>query len=208
MFKKIKNQRGFVLVEFVIALPLLVLLIYSLTQIMIQVSKLSKNQSAEYVLENEAHDILERITQDARSASSVEYVKSAKYETIILVFHADANSSYILTNDEGELKDIIDVRDTRRYIRYSKNYTEPIYHLYAQRQQAVTAPISGDNFLGDTSIESLKFSTHKENIERNKIGKILHISLEMKSMVTGRKIKLNTSVFMPACEEIKGIDYE
>ena len=146
MFTKIKNQCGFVLIEFIIALPLIILLIYALTQMIIKISPLSQKQAAEYVLENEAHEILEQITRDARAAISVEYMKSEKYETIIFVFHASPVSS---------LSSIIDLRDTRRYIRYSKNYTEPMYRLYAQRQQAVTSPISGGNFLGDTSIELL-----------------------------------------------------
>lgn len=195
MLTKIKNQRGFVLIEFVIALPLLILLIYALTQMIIQTSRVIKNQVADYVLQTEAHEILEQITRDARAASSVEYSSSAARETIIFVFHATAQSSD---------RNITDVRDTRRYIRYSKPYTEPIYHLYAQRQQTVTAPISGNNFLSDTSIEKLEFSTHASE----GIGKILHISLEIKSMETERKFKVNTSVFMPACEEIKGVKYE
>lgn len=195
MLNNIKNQRGFVLIEFVIALPLLILLIYSLTQMIIQTSRIIKNQVADYVLQNEAHEILEQITRDARAACSVEYAGNVKNETIIFVFHALTQNSTVPTAD---------VRDTRRYIRHSKNYTEPIYHLYAQRQQTVTAPISGNNFLSDTSIEKLEFSTHASE----GIGKILHISLEIKSMETERKFKVNTSVFMPACEEIKGVKYE
>lgn len=195
MFTEIKNQRGFVLIEFVIALPLIILLIYSLSQMIIQTSKFAKIQAVDYVLQTEAHEILEQITRDARAASSVEYAGNVKNETIIFVFHTLTQNSTVPTAV---------VRDTRRYIRHSKNYTEPVYHLYAQRQQAVTSPISGGNFLSDTSIEKLKFSTRKSD----GVGKILHISLEIKSMETERAFKLNTSVFMPACEEIKGIDYE
>ena len=194
MLNKIKNQRGFVLIEFIIALPLLVLLIYALAQMIIHVSKLAKIQTAEYVLENEAHEILERITQDARAASSVEYVESSGKEILIFVFHTSAMSS---------TEYIVDVRDTRRYIRYSKKIEatssghKPIYHIYAQRQNSITSPITGENFLGNTSVEELKFSVREKNI--------LHISLAIKSMETERTIKINTSVFMPACEEIKGL---
>lgn len=88
MLNNIKNQRGFVLIEFVIALPLLILLIYSLTQMIIQTSRIIKNQVADYVLQNEAHEILEQITRDARAACSVEYAGNVKNETIIFVFHA------------------------------------------------------------------------------------------------------------------------
>lgn len=191
---KLRNEKGFALAEFVTALPLLILLICSLVQILIQALKFSEMQTADYVLKNEAQEILERITTDARAASSVTYAEVPGREIITFIFHASAQTF---------TAEIPDVLDTRSYIRYSKKSEatseglKPIYHIYAQRQNSITSPITGDNFLGDTSVEELKFSVREKNI--------LHISLTIKSMVTERQLKINTSVFMPACEKIEGL---
>lgn len=197
MLKKIKNQRGFALIEFVIALPLFVLLIYALAQMIMQISSLSHEQAADYVLENEAHEILEQIKKDARAAASVQYRKLTDKEALIFVFHTTTNYSG---------RNIVDIRDTRRYIRYAKKYEatssglKPIYHIYAQRQNAITAPITGENSLSDTSVEEFEVSIREKNI--------LHISLSIKSMETERIFKVNTSVFMPALEENEGFSNE
>ena len=181
--------------EFVIALPLLILLIYTLANIFLNVNKSAKNQAADYVLEEEAHEILERISNDARAASEVTYSKQCDLREIVFVFHSTATSSS--TN-------IIDVLDTRRYILYSKkeDWTgeghEKIYHVYAQRQavNTPTSPISGENILRNTTVTKFDFEIREENI--------LHISLEIKSLTSGRTLSINTSVFMPACEKISG----
>lgn len=210
LFATLNNKKGFVMVEFVIALPLLILLIYTLVEMFLNVTdkdgKLSANSQAnDYILESEANDILSRITRDARAAVKVTYSKgstvNAEREDITFYFHTNPNSNIILTNDKSELKDIIDVIDTRNYIRYAKNSTDTRWRLYAQRQNKITSPISGNegnknDIPGDTSIEELKFSIRKE--------KILHISLKIKSIRTGRVLSVNTSVYMPACEEIQG----
>lgn len=195
MMNKLTNEKGFLLAEFVIALPLLILLIYTLTNIFLNVRQFAKNQAADYVLAEEAHEILERISKDARSASEVTYSKQGDLREIIFVFHADAKNS---------IRNIVDVLDTRRYILYSKkeNFTgdeqEKIFHFYSQRQavNTPTSPTSGDMLSADTTVTKFDFDIREE--------KILHISLEIKSLKTKRTLKMNTSVFMPACEKILG----
>ena len=59
---------------------------------------------------------------------------------------------------------------------------------------------TGENSFGNTTIKELKFSIRSE--------KILHISLKIKSLKSGRTLSVNTSVFMPACEKTEGIPYE
>ena len=182
------------LAEFVIALPLLILLIYTLTNIFLNVSKPAEKQSADYILEEEAHEILDRITKDARAAYSLKLEKYDDRQDLEIVFHA-------MPKNSGA--NIIDVLDTRRYILYSKkeNFTvdghEKINHVYVHRKNVSTptSPISGDNFFGDTTVKELKFTVHE---------KVLHISLKIKSLKTERIICVNTSVFMPACEKIEG----
>lgn len=196
MMNKLTNEKGFLLAEFVIALPLLILLIYTLTNIFLNVRQFAKNQAADYVLAEEAHEILERISKDARSAYSVKLMKNDGGTEIIFVFHADAKNSS---------RNIIDVLDKRKYVLYVKKYNlteegeEPIYHIYAHREFKVaipTSPTSGDMLSADTTVTKFDFDIREE--------KILHISLEIKSLKTKRTLKMNTSVFMPACEKILG----
>lgn len=188
--QRIKNQRGFVLTEFVIALPLFVLLIYALAQMIMQISRLSHEQAANYVLENEAHEILEQIKRDARAASYAEVRKAVGDKEIWEIFFV-----YRVLSDSPAR-----TTNLKTPSRYTVGATENHgYQVYAERLRdgPKVNPISGGNFLADTTVTELKFSQPSE--------KVLHITLELQSIQTDRKFKINTSVFMPACEKIDGI---
>lgn len=205
MFNKIKNQLGFVFVEFVIALPLIVLLIYALAQMIMQISPLGQKQAIDYTLENEAHEILEQITRDARAACYAEVrqaVGGREMEEIFFVYRVAGNN---LSKDYFKNKsynnynthDIVNLYYTHRYtVGATENHG---YQIYAERLQngPKRNPISGGNFLSDTTVTELTFSQPSD--------KVLHITLELQSIETDRKFKINTSVFMPACEKIDEI---
>lgn len=192
---KLKNENGFVLAEFVIALPLLILLIYTLMNMIFETNEIGKNQAADYILEEEAQEILERITKDARAAKEIKLTKTDNRQNLEIVFHANVNANR---------NEIIDIHDTRIYILYAKkeNFTaeghEPINHVYVHRQPVTTptSPITGENFFGDTTVQELEFKIRSE--------KILHIKLKIKSLKSKRVLAVNTSVFMPACEKVTG----
>ena len=174
------NQRGFVLIEFVTALPLILMLLYGLAETTLQIYRLSKVQAADYVLAYEAQEVLTRITDDLRAAKSFETQKiSDDIEQITIKYH---------TIKKDKLK-IIDVIDTRIY-------TVSNYNLHSKRNDTSlkSNPITGGNFFGDTSVTKLKFS------KLDDYPNVVHITLEMTSLVTNEKIKLSTAVFMPACE--------
>ena len=195
------KQNGFVLAEFVIALPLLILLLFSLGQMTYKIFSIAKTQSADYVLENEAQRVLERITDDAKSAHSVE-IKQAiggkEIQEIFFNYHVVGNNlskDYFKKDYSSYTNDIVDLIYTHRYT-VSHLQTGGL-HIYAQRMEKgkkVTSPITGGNFFGDTAVTKLKFTQPKENI--------LHIELEMQSLVTEKKFKVSTSVFMSACENV------
>ena len=184
------DKNGFVMAEFVIALPLLILLLFSLGSMTFQIFKLAKAQVADYVLETEAQNILNRITEDARAAYSVK-VKSAvgggKIDEIFFNYCTVTNSPQMMAA----------LKTPRRYTVGATGSHG--YHVYAERQEkgAKSNPISGGNFFGDTTVTLLKFSEPSENV--------LHITLELQSTMTDRKFKVNTSVFMPACKEKVGL---
>ena len=166
-----------------------------------KIFSIAKTQSADYVLENEAQRVLERITDDAKSAHSVE-IKQAiggkEIQEIFFNYHVAGNNlskDYFKKDYSSYTNDIVDLIYTHRYTVHQPQ--QGGRHIYAQRMEKgkkVTSPITGDNFFGDTAVTKLKFTQPKENI--------LHIELEMQSLVTEKKFKVSTSVFMSACENV------
>ena len=190
------NQRGFVLIEFVLALPLILMLLYGLAETTLQIYRLAKVQAADYVLAYEAQESLTRITDDLRAASRVTIDKAKtgnEYDSIIIEYHGA--STFYYENDKKRFDDrkIFDVIDTRVYKVGKINHK-----LQAKRQDddAELNPITGGNFFGDTSVTKLKFSKLDDDYQN-----VVHITLEMASIVTNEKIKLSTAVFMPAYED-------
>ena len=199
-------KNGFVLTEFVIALPLLILLLFALGQITLKIFTFAKNQAADYVLETETQEILERITADARAAQTVKISTAVgnhpDLQEIFFNYRVLGNN---LSKDYFQNKnkkgfttsrtDILNLIYTQRYTVSST--TQHGYYIYAERKSrgALVNPISGGNFFGDTVVTQLKFSQSSQ--------KVLHIVLEMQSERTKRKIKVSTSVFMPNCEKVE-----
>ena len=174
------NQRGFVLVEFVIALPLIIFLLYALGTLTFSTMKIAREQVADYVLETEAQEIIDRITADARSARSVEIDEYFDFEKIIFVCHSNKP-------DKNKVYDVLDRRIYRALGKMYFNHRE---------DNTPNNPIIGDNSFGKTLITDFKFS--RDFLEK----KILHVTLEIESSVTRQRVKFTTAVYMPACEEI------
>ncbi len=183
MFRN-RRRKGFVLVEFAIALPLLILIGYGLALVGVKIFEQDKDQLADYVLDAEAQYVMERITHQARVAKEV-HVNSRK-NSVQFVYHTAVNDRY------DTVHSVADVQETQYFIPHEES---GVYvSLNAKRTNSTLRnPITGGNSFGDTKINSLQ-CTVDESL------KILHISLEMQSLVTGHKIKLNTAVFMPGLE--------
>lgn len=179
------------LVEFAIALPLLILLGYGLTVVGMKIFQLGKAQLADYVLENEAQYVIERITHQARAAKEV--VADNRRNKVTFVYHTAVD-----INSNAALADVCETQIFSTYQRSGRAYP----NLYATRQDVSppTNPITGENFFGDTQIISLHCAELNDNV--------LHVSLEMESLVTRRKIKINTAVFMPNCTHKEGLPRE
>ena len=199
------KQNGFVLAEFVIALPLLILLLFALGQMTFKIFHIARSQAADYVLETEAQEVLERISEDAKSAYSVEIkqaVGGKEMQEIFLNYRVVGNnlkkelfknkSAVGFTTDRNDTLILI---HTHRYTVYLPQNSG--YRIYAERKEdgAKVNPITGGNYFANTTVTKLKFSQPKE--------KILHIELELQSVDTGKKFKVSTSVFMSACEKVE-----
>ncbi len=183
--KEIKNQRGFALIEFAIALPLLILLLHVLGSVSLSAWKISREQVADYVLETEAQEVIERITTDARAAYEITIKKNG--QRVIFMCH---------TQTTDKLLTFENVQDTRIYdVHTPKNdvYSH-VYFKHTDDEKNYTSPITGKSSYGETFIKRLEFSALTKNV--------LHITLEMDNKVTGQMVKLSTAVFAPACPKI------
>lgn len=183
------NERGFVLAEFAIALPLLILLLYSLGMVTVAGLKIAREQVADYALETEAQYVIDRITSDARTARYVEVRRVAKdIEEIFFIYHGNKVKS-----KDPRFYDFIEQR------RYTVSSPNGRYCVYAERMKngPTVNPISGDNFFGQTFVRELKFTETSKNV--------LHIKFKLQSIATKQAVEFNTSVYMPSCEEFRKV---
>lgn len=183
---------GFVLVEFAIALPLLILLGWGLATVSVNIFKLGRMQLADYVLETEAQFAMQRIVQQARAAKEIELDDSNDDAHMIKIIYHTIHEHP--TGDE--VLRIADAWETQYFVLHRDTDREIYDAIDAKRQLdgTLSNPITGGNSFGETKINFLRFREMGNNV--------LHISLEMESLVTERKIKISTAVFMPSCEKI------
>lgn len=196
MFRRIKARGGFVFAELAIALPLLILLMYVFALVGTKIFEQGRNQLADYVLEEEAHNLLQRIVRQARAAKEIAaYNEADKVKIIYRATHTFAEEQQITTHMTVE-----NILETQWLLAHQKIGSQA-RSVYAEHQDKITtSPITGDNSFGETSLVDLEFSEPKPNV--------LHITLEMESLVTQRRIKLSTAVYMPACELKSGLSNE
>ena len=195
LLKKIRSG-GFVLVEFAIALPLLVITLYALAMVSLNIFELARDQLSDYVLEAEARYAMERITNTARLAREVETF--GDISKVKFVYHSVENTGYseMMPDSLNPLyrlyisRDIWETRYFRGYKRAGRNYP----NLYAERQEnTYSNPITGENYFGDTKLNFLHCALDEPK-------KILHVELELESIATEHKIKIATAVFIPGLE--------
>ena len=207
MFQKKIRSGGFVFAEFAIALPRLIFLMYGLASVGTKIFHASREQMANYILESEAQYLMERVTQEARVAKRIEDIPyyTDDIDGIEFLYHTGGADSNPFS--------VADIWETRFFLPHGKKADEyddnSFYYenINAKHQREIEGnPITGSkpdgkpNFapFGDTKITRFKFDRH---------GKILHVSLEIQSMEIvdedkeQKKIRLNTAVFMPACEK-------
>ena len=179
------SQRGIVLAEFAIALPLLILLLGALGIVTLNAFKIAREQVADYVLETETQNVIDRIAADARAAYYVEvkHADGQKLERIIFICHAN--------RVEGNDINFYDIYTQRIYAVHSAA-GQP-RHIYFKRSNDdnFRNPLTGENSYGNTFVTDFRVD------EVKLADKILRVTLEMESVVTQKKIRLSTAVFMP-----------
>lgn len=185
------HSGGFALIEFAIALPLLILLMYGLATVSIKIFQLGKIQLADYVLEEEVHEVLSRLIYDARAAKSVEAHNGAP--TLTFTYRTINEKT---TNGGIAVGDLINDKENNRvYILKGTLGHEGSKINYKRTTEYLGNPITGDNYFGETRVVNFTFDKPAANV--------LRVTLEMQSEISGHKIKISTAVYMPGCESFK-----
>lgn len=175
------------LAEFAIALPLLILLGLGLANVSVKIFQLGRDQLADYVLEDEARHVMERIVHQARAAKEISVTPvTADIDQIKIVFRAADD------DPSDQIVNVAEVLETQYFTPHMQDGV--CVNLNAKRQEwgSLSNPITGENSFGDTKINRLKY--HRLG------GNVLHVVLEMESLVTARTFRLATAVFMPGCD--------
>ena len=178
LLHKIKksDERGFVFLEIVIGLPLIIMLILSMNHIFVNTWKQCKYMIADFVLQQEMESAMVRIIDDARTA----YDTDIKYGKLTFKHHKITKASYLEETDETK-------EGKPWYKSKEVNGTDKIY------RNGESSPITGDSFLSGTDI-TLKIDPRPKDKPN-----LLYIKLAGKSKVTKHTIVLVTEVFMKGC---------
>ena len=149
-------------------------------------------QLADYVLEEEVHDVLSRLIYDARAAKTVEF----RNDNCTLTFTYRTINEPKKTNGYITVGDVIrDSEKDRVYILYGTLGAEGSKINYKRITEYLGNPITGDNYFGRTRVTQFAFAKPAANV--------LRVTLEMQSEVTKHKIKISTAVYMSGCESFE-----
>lgn len=189
MFRKKLNSGGFVFAEFAIALPLLILLLYGLATVGLQIFYLGKIQLADYVLEEEVHDVLSRLIYDARAAKKVVADNELRQVTFT---YRTINEKKLAGGGIAAGDVIADKEEVRAYLVAGEFKEAGSNIQYKHQAKGLLNPMTGGNYFGETRVTQFEFKRLAENV--------LRVTLEMQSEVSEHKIKISTAVYLPGCE--------
>lgn len=188
--KKILNG-GFVFAEFAIALPLLILLMYGLATVGLKIFELGKIQLADYILEEEVHDVLSRLIYDVRAAKNLKAVNGTSTLTLTYRTIKESNAA------DGV---ILASSDERVYTLYGGLGNKGSKINYKRQEGYPMNPITSDNYFGETRVTQFEFTQPRDKNSGELLKNVLHVTLEMQSEVSGHKIKISTAIYASGCE--------
>ena len=163
------NERGFVFVELVIGLPLILILLLSLSNIFVSSWTKCKYMFADFILQQELESAMNRIVTDAKIAYAIEPPEK-----------------------EGRLRFYQHEAKNFKNIDERYNDDKPWYKLDNARiyYNGDSSPITGGNVLAGAGIRRFKYYQVPNH------PKLLYIYIEAESSITHHRIKMSTEVFM------------
>ncbi len=170
------KQRGFILAEFAIGLPLLMLGLWAMGHLLSSTWTTCRHLIADFTLQMEVRDAMSRIVEDMRAARSLEW---------------DGVLSIDVYYDRGGeiIESAVGSNTARRPIFYYRSTNdEGRFCIYRQRQKnEKSMPITGSDLLSDVEVK--KFLP--EPID----DRLWRVTIEAESHISEHKFKLMTMVY-------------
>ena len=163
------DERGFIFSEFVIGLPLIIILLLSLNNIFVNAWTNCKYMFADFIIQQEMESAMNRIVTDAQIAYAIE--PPEKYGRLRFYQH--------------EMQALDNLKE--RYNDGKPWYKSQNGKIYYNGE---TSPITGDNVLSGTFIRKFEY------YQKPNHPKLLYIKIEAESAITNHRITLTTEVFM------------
>ena len=168
------DERGFVLLELIIGLPLMLALLLAMSSIFINTLQRCKILVADFILQQEMQSAMVRIVNDVKMANKAER----------------KNSNRLVLSHIGE--EYASIKNIKPIVYFfEKTQQSDLRSIYRQRDiYAKSAPITGANDFSKTNV--LRFEYYPQNGN----SKILLLRLEAESKVSGHKFILTTKVHL------------
>ena len=172
------DEHGFVFLEFLIGLPLIIILLWSMNSIFANSWYKCKYMIADFILQQEMESAMARVVETAKMA----------YKTDISSNGSSVRFYYYKLNKFLDIIKIDNESDTSTHDKYI--YFLKDGKIYRGVTSGNSNPITGDSWLANTYVKNFNCSTKTSD------SRLLYIRLEGMSNVSNSKIILVTEVYM------------
>lgn len=179
ILKQLKDEHGIILLEFVIALPLIVILLWSMSNLFVSSWQKCKCLIADFVLQQEMQSAMVRVIDAAKVAYKFK-VDDGKY--VFYYYHFNQ-----------------DVTDAAKFSNGSESDNCHEQYKYFNKEGKIYRGVSSSALSGEPNQitgDSLMFNTFVDKFEITQKDKLLKIKLQARSLASGNKILFITEVYM------------
>lgn len=185
------DERGFVFLEVLVGLPLIIILFLSLNNIFVNTWTNCKYMLADFILQQEMESAMSRIVADAQIAYKViapdEYDKSQTITKLIFSQHEMHSFDKLQKRFDLKSQPYYEHKDGKLYYNGKGSSITGEYNEGEDISKRV--------FISDPRVTKFQFYTVHNN------PKLLYIRIEAKSNVSGHNIVLITKVFMRGLQD-------
>ena len=195
IFGLVRNERGFVLIEFIIGLPLILILLWSLNNLFINTWQKYQYSVADFILRQEMESVMQRMVEDVKRAHYVDMIQDNLYLRYHKLNKSDDFAFFNANNPElkvikydSTLSDSERMEKVRSITSSATEGADYIRNMQEIYYKSTNNPITGESILSKTQVTKFKTELVKD--------KLLKITLEAKSAVSGHSITLRTKVYI------------